>query len=161
MRDLKGDRMRFLILFLFTGLILNAADTKHLEMDYGDALFMSLETNSPESENIVRKAIVQKLATQALPDRGTPIGKGRVIKVKDAIEGTELDDIYKYQRERSTGYLIAVPKGEYKVTLQFAGLREKIQVSASLTSYFSRKSLNRILILSKKQESSLKQLISK
>ena len=117
--------MKIFLLIIFAVLALNAADTKHLEMDYGDALFMSLETDSPDGENMVRKALVQRLATQALPDRGTPIGKGRVIKVKDAIEGTELDDIYKYQRERSSGYLIAVPEGEYKVTLQFAEIKRK------------------------------------
>ncbi|MCM8526248.1 MAG: malectin domain-containing carbohydrate-binding protein, partial [Lentisphaeraceae bacterium] len=117
--------MRFFLLVLFSGLILNAADTKHIEMDYGDALFMSLDTNSPEGEQMVRKALVQRLATQALPDRGTPIGKGRVIKVKDDIDGTELDKIYQYQRERSTGYLISVPDGEYKITLQFAEIKRK------------------------------------
>ena len=83
----KGDLMRFFLIFILSGLVLNAADTKHNEMDYGDALFMSLDTDSPEGEQMVRKALVQRLATQALPDRGTPIGKGRVIKVKDDIEG--------------------------------------------------------------------------
>ena len=117
--------MRVFLILLFSGLVLNGADTKHIEMDYGDALFMSLETESPKAENIVRKALVQRLATQALPDRGTPIGKGRFIKVKDEIEGTELDDVYKYQRERSTGYLISIPDGEYKVTLQFAEIKRK------------------------------------
>ena len=117
--------MRILLLLFFSSFLLNAADTKHIEMDYGDALFMSIETAAPEAENMVRKALVQRLATQALPDRGTPIGKGRVIKVKDEIEGTELDEIYQYQRERSTGYLIAIPEGEYKVTLQFAEIKRK------------------------------------
>ena len=121
----KGDLMRFFLLFILSGLVLNAADTKHNEMDYGDALFMSLDTDSPEGEQMVRKALVQRLATQALPDRGTPIGKGRVIKVKDDIEGTELDKIYQYQRERSSGYLISIPEGEYKVTLQFAEIKRK------------------------------------
>ena len=115
----------FLLTFLLCSCHLFSADTKHIEMDYGNTLFMSLETQWPESENIVRKALVQKLNTKALPEKGTPIGKGRVIKVKDPIENTELDPIYQYQRERSTGYLIALPKGSYKVTLKFAEIKRK------------------------------------
>ena len=117
--------MRLFLLLLSFGLVVNGADTKHLEMDYGDVMSMSVDAAWPEGQQMTRKALIQRLETQALPEKGTPIGKGRVIKDKEEIEGTELDKIYQYQRERSNGYLISVPQGEYKVTLMFAEIKRK------------------------------------
>lgn len=129
----------YLVAFFACSLPLFAADTKHTEMDYGDSMFMSLDTNWPEGEHVVRKALVQRLTTQALPEKGTPIGKGRVIKVRDTIENTELDPIYQYQRERSAGYLISMPKGQYKITLQFAEIKRKSEGERIFDIYVQKK----------------------
>ena len=111
--------------FLLT-LSLYASDTKHLEMDYGDVVTMSIETQFPESEVMTHKAVVQRLNTLALPAKGTPIGKGRFIKIREEeIANTAEDVIYQKQRERSNGYLIALPDGEYKVRLMFAEIKRK------------------------------------
>jgi len=131
--------LHLLLLSLLCLVSTQAADTKHLEMDYGDTLFMSLDANWPEGEQIIRKALVQKLETEALPEKGTPIGKGRVIKVKDEIEDTTLDSIYQTQRERSTGYLIAVPKGNYKITLQFCEIKRKNEAERVFDIYLQQK----------------------
>jgi mono/diheme cytochrome c family protein len=118
--------MRFITIPLLLTLSLFASDTKHLEMDYGDVMSTTVQTQWPQGENMVHKGLVQRLSTLALPAKGTPVGKGRFIKEKkEAIANTENDLIYQYQRERSTGYLIALPKGEYKVTLQFAEIKRK------------------------------------
>ena len=102
-----------------------ASDTKHIEMDYGSILSMSVESDGPGNENITHKALVFRMATKALPEKGTPIGKGRFIKVSKGLDDVQDKELYMKQRERLKGYLIAVPDGKYKVTLKFAEIKRK------------------------------------
>ena len=95
---------------------------KHLEMDYGSVISATIAAPEPD-DNIAVKGIAFKLPSQILPPAGTPVGKGRFIRGRDQIADTELQDVYKYQRERSSGYLIATPPGNYTVTLQFAEIK--------------------------------------
>ena len=74
--------MRLLGILLLLPLSLLATDTKHIEMDYGDIMSMTVDSQWPESENVTHKAIVQRLNSIALPAKGTPVGKGRFIKVR-------------------------------------------------------------------------------
>ena len=110
---------------LLLAVSVSASDTKHIEMDYGNVLSLSLESQWPKDEAITHKALVLKMDTKALPEKGTPIGKGRFIKTSSAIEGSSLKGLYQKQRERLNGYLIAVPDGKYKVTLRFAEIKRK------------------------------------
>ncbi|MCH2206464.1 MAG: malectin domain-containing carbohydrate-binding protein [Lentisphaerales bacterium] len=114
-----------LSLWLLSLITAYASDTKHIEMDYGNILSMSVEADGPEDQSITHKALVFKMATKALPEKGTPIGKGRFIKISKGMEDVKDKELYMKQRERLKGYLIAVPDGKYKVTLKFAEIKRK------------------------------------
>ena len=60
-------------LWLFTLLTGFASETKHIEMDYGNILSMSIESDAPTKENVTHKALVFRMVNQALPAKGTPI----------------------------------------------------------------------------------------
>ncbi|MFT5130476.1 MAG: hypothetical protein ACI8W8_004107, partial [Rhodothermales bacterium] len=112
--------MKRLLLVLL--LALPALAQKHIEMDYGSVISATISAPFPD-DNIAVKGIAFKLPSQVLPAAGTPVGKGRFLRGRSEIAGTDLQDVYKYQRERSSGYLIATPPGTYTLTLQFAELK--------------------------------------
>jgi hypothetical protein len=105
------------LLLAFSGLA-----QKHLEMDYGSVISATISAPFPD-DNVAVKGIAFKLPSQVLPAAGTPVGKGRFLRGRKEIAGSELQEVYKYQRERSNGYLIATPPGSYTITLQFAELK--------------------------------------
>ena len=87
-----------LSLWLLSLITAYASDTKHIEMDYGNILSMSVEADGPEDQSITHKALVFKMATKALPEKGTPIGKGRFIKISKGMEDVKDKELYMKQR---------------------------------------------------------------
>lgn len=95
---------------------------KHLEMDYGNVIHSSIKSTWP-IDQVTEKAIAFKFENHVFPEKGTAIGKGRTLRERS--KTSPLSAIHKYQREKSRGYLLNVPKGNYKVTLQFAEIKRK------------------------------------
>ncbi|WDE98601.1 c-type cytochrome [Lentisphaera profundi] len=113
-----------LALLLLLGGSLFALDNKHLEMNYGPLISSSIDAPYPEG-NVTKKGLVIRLDNKIFPATGTPVGKGRAIRASRKLTNPDLPPLYKYQRERSVGYLITVPKGEYAITLHFAEIKRK------------------------------------
>ena len=111
------------LLLLLSGSIL-ALDNKHLEMNYGPLISTSIDAPYPEG-NVTKKGLVIRLDNKIFPAKGTPVGKGRAIRASRKLTNPDLPALYKNQRERSLGYLITVPKGEYSISLHFAEIKRK------------------------------------
>ena len=112
------------ILFLSLGFSLIALESKHTEMNYGPVISTTIDADYPEN-NLTLKGLVFRLENKVFPKNGTPVGKGTFIKASRRLTNPDLAELYRFQRERSKGYLINIPKGRFKVNLHFAEIKRK------------------------------------
>jgi hypothetical protein len=130
----------------FTLLILaTAADAARFdEMDYGPVLGTTVDAHWPEG-NVTEKGLCIKLKAAVPTSQSGPIGKGE-LEYEDADsykrKPVELNDAYRYQRFDIGGYLVAVPAGDYDVTLQFAEIQKKKEGLRIFDVYVQEKSVS-------------------